>query len=283
VLESAADWRATGAHIEGRHSAQCDPATAPAGSIADRQVGRRRVYDRSVAAAPSRKQIRKAASLLRKWWISPEDPPVTDEVAEAWLLVRDFRAGFQRPLDKVTIQLRRIVGYESEEVVVAQRLKRMPTILDKLERQPTMDITRMQDIGGCRAVLLGSERDRVLERIGSHWPVQKVYDYVEAPKPTGYRAIHVVVLRDDRLIEIQLRSRAQQRWAVAVERTGVRLRQPVKDGVGPEPVLRYFWLLGEVIGLMEGGVPPDDARVMEVDAELESLSEQVRALVARTG
>jgi putative GTP pyrophosphokinase len=236
-----------------------------------------------VAAAPSRKQIRKAASLLRKWWISPEDPPVTEEVAEAWLLVRDFRAGFQRPLDKVTIQLRRIVGYESEEVVVAQRLKRMPTILDKLERQPTMDITRMQDIGGCRAVLLGSERERVLERIGSHWPVQKVYDYVEAPKPTGYRAIHVVVLRDDRLIEIQLRSRAQQRWAVAVERTGVRLRQPVKDGVGPEPVLRYFWLLGEVIGLIEAGVPTDDPRVMEIDAELESLSEQVRALVARTG
>ena len=36
---------------------------------------------------------------------------------------------------------------------VAQRLKRMPTILSKLERQPTMDITRMQDIGGCRAVV----------------------------------------------------------------------------------------------------------------------------------
>src|SRR5690348_5170203 len=107
--------------------------------------------------APSRSQIRKAAKILRDFWRDP-DPyaEVTDDIARAWLILSDYRTTFQRPLDKVTIQLRRFVGRQTphERVFVAQRLKRMPTILNKLERQPTMDITRMQDIGGCRAVLL---------------------------------------------------------------------------------------------------------------------------------
>jgi hypothetical protein len=35
---------------------------------------------------------------------------------------------------------------------VAQRLKRLPTILDKLTRIPTMSVTTMHDLGGCRVV-----------------------------------------------------------------------------------------------------------------------------------
>lgn len=201
-------------------------------------------------AQPSRNQLRKAATILRKWWTEPGDPPITEELLEAWALVRDYRAGFQKPLDKVTIQLRRFVGYEVEDVVVAQRLKRMPTILNKLEREPTMDITRMQDIGGCRAVLpSGRKVDDGLGRIGDHWGFEKVYDYITNPKPSGYRAIHASVVRDERLIEIQLRSPGRQQWAAAVERAGARLRMPVKDGVGPEPILRYFRLLGDAIAL----------------------------------
>lgn len=123
----------------------------------------------------------------------------------------DFRATVQRPLDKVTIQLRRyVVRCTPESVLVAQRLKRLPTILAKLGREPTMDITRMQDIGGCRAVLpSATEVEAVLGEIGGHWNVANVYNYVDGPKRSGYRAIHVVVPRDDRLIEIQLRTSGQ--------------------------------------------------------------------------
>jgi putative GTP pyrophosphokinase len=231
--------------------------------------------------SPSRNQVRKAASTCRKWWLDPDvDAPLTEEVSDAIGLLLGFRATFQKPLDKVTIQLRRFVGYESSDVIVAQRLKRMPTILDKLGRQPTMDITRMQDIGGCRAVLPSAAAvDAVLGRIGEHWHVERVYDYVTTPKPSGYRAIHASVVRDERLIEIQLRTPAQQQWAEAVERAGARLRRPVKDGLGPEAVLRYFQLLAEAISLDEIGQTVDDALV----AELDSLSEQVRGLLTRTG
>lgn len=227
----------------------------------------------------SRKQIRKAAKLLRAWWVDP-DAPANEDVARAWLVVRDFRSSFQRPLDKVTIQLRRFVGYEVDEVIVAQRLKRMPTIMNKLGRQPTMDITRMQDIAGCRAVLPSrSEVEAVLDRIGTHWHVAKAYDYVGDPKPSGYRAVHVVVERNDRLVEIQLRTPGQQQWGEAVERAGARLGTPVKDGVGPPNVLRFFVLLGQAIALEEGGESADDAVV----AELDELVEQVRGLLGRNG
>ncbi|MHB8469481.1 MAG: RelA/SpoT domain-containing protein [Gaiellaceae bacterium] len=230
---------------------------------------------------PSRNQVRIAAKLLRKWWIAPDAADaVTSEVGLAWGVVRDYRSSFQRPLDKVTIQLRRFVGYETSEVVVAQRLKRMPTILNKLSRQPTMDITRMQDIGGCRAVMPSADVvQAVLARIGRHWGFERVYDYVEHPKESGYRAVHVSVLRSDRLIEIQLRTPWQQQWAAAVERAGARMGVSVKDGQGPDEILRYFRLLGSAIALEESGQSADD----EVVAALETLQEQVRRLMDRNG
>ncbi len=216
---------------------------------------------------------------MRKWW-RVIDAPITEDVLDAWGLVSDYRATFQRPLDKVTISLRRFVLYEADEVVVAQRLKRMPTILEKLQRQPSMDITRMQDIGGCRAVLPSTEQiGAVLERVAKHWPVERVYNYVDDPKPSGYRAVHVSVVRDERLIEIQFRTPGQQSWAAAVERAGARLRLSVKDGHGPEPLLRYFRLLGDVLALEEAGSPVDDGLV---DA-IEGLQEQVRTILTRTG
>ena len=52
-------------------------------------------------------------------------------------------------------------------------------------------------------------------------------DYVAKPKPTGYRAMHVVVQQHDRLVEIQLRTYRQNVWADEVERWA--------DALGFEP------------------------------------------------
>ena len=51
---------------------------------------------------------------------------------------------------------------------VTQRLKRMATILDKLERESSLALDKMQDIGGCRAVLTCVDdvwrlRDRIVK------------------------------------------------------------------------------------------------------------------------
>lgn len=56
-------------------------------------------------------------------------------------------------------RIRRIArGQETDSerlpVHVSQRLKRVPTIMNKLLSEPTLPLSRMHDIGGCRAIPL---------------------------------------------------------------------------------------------------------------------------------
>ena len=80
---------------------------------------------------------------------------------------------------------------------VSRRLKRLPTIEDKLRRLPRMDLSSMQDIGGCRAVLDTQDQiQRAVERfctnsLRRNEKPDKVRDYVASPKDSGYRAVHI--------------------------------------------------------------------------------------------
>jgi putative GTP pyrophosphokinase len=117
-----------------------------------------------------------------------------------------------------------------------------------LVRMPAMDITRMEDIGGCRAVLdEPREAAGVLRRIERRWEIARFRDYVTDPRSSGYRAIHVVVTRDGCRIEMQMRTRGQQEWADQVENFASRYRLPLKDEQGPEVVLDYFRLAAQGI------------------------------------
>ena len=227
----------------------------------------------------AKKRIDAAGTRLRDWWSNPLLPgdllDSDTQLREAATLVFDYRDRFQDPLNKTTISLRRFVQRESQspEVLVAQRLKRMPTILDKLARHPNMKLTRMQDIAGCRAILPGGavEARAVLRRIRKNWMVRELYDYVATPKTTGYRAIHVVVIRDERLIEVQLRTPGQHEWALDVERVGARLRVNLKDGEGPREIVDFFRIGAELIALEESGVEPDRELMLAFDQALRTV------------
>ena len=83
-------------------------------------------------------------------------------------------------------------------------------------------------------------------RIEKRWKQQfgrDPRDYISHPKATGYRAVHFVVIRDGRAIEVQLRTRGQQQWAEAAEAADARLAHrdvSLKDGEGPQEMLDYF-------------------------------------------
>jgi hypothetical protein len=74
------------------------------------------------------------------------------ELQQAIEVVDWWRESHARPLSRVAANLRYYAA-EHGEPVVAQRLKKLSTIADKLLREPNMKLSRMGDIGDVRAVL----------------------------------------------------------------------------------------------------------------------------------
>src|SRR5579875_916615 len=106
---------------------------------------------RSHPACPSSSQVDKAGSRLRRWLRGE----LTDEgqIDRAFEVMLAFRAAHARPLATANMGLRSMVSSGGCSVEVSQRLKGVPTIVNKLIREPTLALSRMQDIGGVRAVL----------------------------------------------------------------------------------------------------------------------------------
>ncbi|WP_345493834.1 RelA/SpoT domain-containing protein [Nocardia callitridis] len=161
---------------------------------------------------------------------------------------------------------------------VSQRLKRTPTILDKLKREPTMALSTMADIGGCRAVLNNVDE---LRRVQRRWEQRdravRTRDYIVAPRDTGYRAVHIIVQYDERLIEVQLRTRAMHEWAFMVETVTGRLNVDVKGGRGPDEVQRWFKAVSEAMAIEESGGVVSGT----LAANVTTLREQAEPLLKR--
>lgn len=148
---------------------------------------------------------------------------------------------------------------------MSQRLKRIPTILDKLGREPTLSLANMQDIGGCRAVLDSiDEVRRVQARLLHNRPGSRVSDYITAPRSSGYRGVHVVVTYHGRRIEVQLRTRVMHEWSIAVERASGRLGQDLKGGFGDPALQGLLHAVSRVMALEEEGHVVDEAMLEEI-------------------
>lgn len=147
-------------------------------------------------------------------------------------LVGAWRASHSHPLNTFRANLQRRAG---EDGLVAQRLKRLPSIIGKLKRLRRLRLSQIQDIGGCRVVVPEAKdaydiaADLADSRI-RHRPLHSA-NYISEPRRTGYRSLHLVYQYhtdrkpeyDGLKIEIQLRSRLQHQWATAVETVGSSL------------------------------------------------------------
>ena len=223
---------------------------------------RSRLVQCGLVTQPSKSKINRCGELIRRYVYEDLDVP-PDKIDEALKVISDFRAAHSYPLVKVRLGLRSMIQTEHTDEVIGQRLKRVPRIIRKLHRtvgspEGRTALARLEDIGGVRAVLSdGAELERVRRRIERNWKnnFRRVRDYIDQPKDIGYRAIHFVVVRDDRAIEVQLRTRGQQQWAEAADaRLGVR-GVNLKDGEGPPEMIEYFQVAGELIHCREYGLP----------------------------
>lgn len=74
-----------------------------------------------------------------------------DEYLESWRIIENWRACHAYVLNTFQTNLRDRAK-KGKDIVVAQRLKRRVTIVDKLNRHPNMQLSRMNDIAGCRVI-----------------------------------------------------------------------------------------------------------------------------------
>jgi putative GTP pyrophosphokinase len=204
-----------------------------------------------VSTAPTPSQVNKAGKTIRAALRGdPVDFPV---LVQAFVVLRTHRALHQMPLTKATMGLRSMVKTAGcQDAKISQRLKRVPTIVDKLVREPTLALATMQDIGGCRAVLATIDEVRRVERRLKKRMV-RVSDYIAAPRASGYRGVHVIVEYDGRNIEVQLRTNVMHEWAVTIERLTGELREDLKSGRGPQQVLEFMRLASEAMAVEESG------------------------------
>ena len=171
---------------------------------------------------------------------------------EAWEALANWRSLHAFPLNTMKMDLRQKVRKVAPGALVVQRLKRARSILAKLEKESSMRLTQMQDIGGCRAVVNSIEevyelRDRY-RKSRSHHELVSEDDYIEKPKISGYRSLHLVYRfrsngnpqYNKLMFEIQLRTTTQHAWATAVETVGAVLGQALKSSEGEHLWLTFF-------------------------------------------
>ncbi len=115
------------------------------------------------------------------------------------------------------------------------RVKVRQSIIEKLHRQPTMRMSQMQDIAGARLVkdMTRTDQNWIAGQIETLWPGAVVDDLRQRPS-YGYRAAHVVVRHDDRLVEVQVRTRLQNVWAQAMERLADVWGRQIRYGEAPD-------------------------------------------------
>lgn len=176
---------------------------------------------------------------------------------DAKAVLDNWRACHVAPLNSFQTSLRGQLSRIDSKALVSQRLKRTPSILSKLERNPKMHLARMQDIGGIRAIAQDMQKVRQIESVYKKGTrvfsiVNGGKDYINYPKDSGYRSVHMVFrCKNGFSIELQIRTVIQHAWATAVETMGTFLDHSLKSSEGPEEWLNFFSLAGSAFSILE--------------------------------
>jgi putative GTP pyrophosphokinase len=185
------------------------------------------------------------------------------ELDWARAVLSNFRACHAYPINTFQALLRLKLKSIDPEALVAQRLKRAPSVLSKLKRFEDMSLARMQDIGGLRAVVNSLAKVRRLERAyreaSFKHKLVSSKDYISEPKVDGYRSIHLIYKYENPRapeygglsVELQLRTRLQHAWATAVETMGTFLGQALKSGQGDSNWRKFFAVASAAIAVVE--------------------------------
>ena len=223
-----------------------------------------------------------------------------EEKEKALAILDNWRAIHRYPMHIFKKRLKRVSERLDNNAFSVQRLKRLPSVLKKLKRvysgnKPTMKLSQMQDIAGCRAVMRDVNLTKKLYKENymrgdiKHKRVN-MKDYISNPKEDGYRCIHLIYrYKSDKerkkdynglLVEIQIRSKLQHLWATAIETVDFFTRQAIKSNEGQKEWTDFFRLVSSAFAIMESTPPvpntPDSkselySKIKEKEKELQVI------------
>lgn len=138
----------------------------------------------------SRKAVGRAGATLQKKEYHTEEYSLSLEVLSNW------RASHIYPLSKIQNLLYKRAQKIDKRSLIAQRLKRTPSIINKLKLMENSQLQRMQDIGGCRAIVTDMHklyllRNNITQKFSNHILI-KEDDYIQKIPDSGYRGIHLI-------------------------------------------------------------------------------------------
>ena len=180
----------------------------------------------------SKTQIDRLGERLKKGKSSDEDLQ----------LLEQYRQSFATAYEIVRNAIREKLSLET-----TGRQKTTQSIVDKLRRE-SIRLTQIQDIAGCRLLVTDiANQNEVVASLRNHFENATMVDRRENPSH-GYRAVHVIVRFEGKLIEIQVRTVLQHLWAEYSEKLADMFGQEVKYGAGSEEIKSFLDMIStEVI------------------------------------
>lgn len=195
----------------------------------------------------SKTQIRNAGKNIKEKLVSNE----TLDVLSFW------RSCHANPLDQAYNILQKYANETDKNVLFAKRLKRADSIINKLQRFPSMKLDRINDIGGCRAILSSIKKvDKLVKKLKDSKYFKLHKNYIQTPQDDGYRSIHMVGKFTDKdgkkyTIELQIRTNIQHSWATSVEIVDLFQKESIKAKSGDKNWTNFFNLSSKNLALME--------------------------------
>ena len=217
---------------------------------------------------------------------------VNSATAEDLRIIDEWRTAHSAVLNTFRATLRSRAKEFGGSVV--QRLKRKSTIFDKLNRQEKMELSRMEDIAGCRVIFPDIKALKEFRASLHNGAIghtlrndPEKYNYIRQPKKDGYRGIHDVYEyceitgENEHLsglrVEIQYRTLVQHSWATANEILGFITDSHPKYHRGDPRFVEVMALASEILARgLEGRAGPHGGktkwqvlgRFRELDEEL---------------
>ena len=208
-------------------------------------------------------------------------------------ILNRWRTIHVNPLNIVKRKLNNLIEEIDINASTAYRLKRQHSVIKKLKRKydndhPTMKLSQMQDIAGCRIVVSNMELvNKLYDHITKQIKYEKVSekDYIVNPKYDGYRSIHLIYryksktdkLQNEFLVEIQLRTQLQHSWATAVETVGLFTEQDLKSNEGSQEWQKFFKLVSLAFTIKENATQITDTldNIDKLYSQIKTLSREL--------